>query len=341
MRTSRRKFIAMANLALLASTRIGWSAAPPSPVSLVLAPSNLGLRPNTDGSQPGTWRAPRTLLDAGLADAIGTEDIVSLARPSYVPTAADGTRIRNGNAIREFSLTLAETVRGLVTRDRFPVVVGGDCSILLGSLYGLRLAGGRGLVHVDAHSDFSHPGNYDAKNILGAAAGMDLALASGRGESLLTQWPNIGTLANDDDIVQVGERDAQDPAFMTYYGDILKTKITMFTTQQVLANGIAVTARDVISRLTERDLDRTWVHVDFDVLDERVMPAVDSPGKPGFDFAQLSTLVRALCTSGRVAGVTFAIYDPDRDPGTRYAKPLVTCIADAVRDVPTHRGVAA
>jgi arginase len=78
-------------------------------------------------------------------------------------------------------------------------------------------------------------------------------------------------------------------------------------------------------------LDKVWLHVDLDVLDEDVMPAVDSPGSPGFDYAQLSALVGTLCASGRVAGADFAIYDPERDPRVRYAAPLVRCIADGVR----------
>jgi arginase len=101
--------------------------------------------------------------------------------------------------------------------------------------------------------------------------------------------------------------------------------------QRALKDGIEATARAVIARLESRGLDKVWLHVDLDVLDDAVMPAVDSPGSPGFDYAQLSGLLRALCASGHVAGADFAIYDPERDPGTRYAKPLVRCIADAIR----------
>ena len=99
----------------------------------------------------------------------------------------------------------------------------------------------------------------------------------------------------------------------------------------MLADGVDVAARQVIERLQSRALDKVWVHVDLDVLDDAVMPAVDSPGSPGFDYAQLSALIAALCASGRVAGADFAIYDPERDPDQRYAAPLVRCIADAIR----------
>jgi arginase len=177
-------------------------------------------------------------------------------------------------------------------------------------------------VHVDGHDDFYHPGNYDTARRLGAVAGMDLALASGRGEDLLTAWPQVGKpLAEDADIIQIGQRD----------GRLSGTGITQWTVQRALKDGIEATARAVLARLESRGLDKVWLHVDLDVLDDAVMPAVDSPGSPGFDYAQLSGLLRMLCASGHVAGADFAIYDPERDPRTRYAKPLVRCIADAIR----------
>jgi arginase len=331
MNMTRRKFTMVAGATALA----GWQASPSQAkcgkISLVLAPSNLGLRPTESGGQPGAWRAPQVLMDAGLARALDAEKIVPLERPKYEFDAQAGTRIRNGLSIRAFSLQLSEKVRDILKKGGLPVVIGGDCSILLGSLYGMRLAGGRGLVHIDGHSDFFHPGNYDAATRLGAAAGMDLALASGRGELLLT-WPKIGKpLASDVDIIQLGERNAESPSFKDYYGDIVRTEITQFAIQRVLADGIDVTARRVIAKLEACGLDKVWLHVDLDVLDQSVMPAVDSPGSPGLDYAQVTELVGALCASGRIVGINFTIYDPERDLEGRYATPLVRCIADGVR----------
>jgi len=316
MRLTRRDFLLATVATALTPARASDKA-----VSIVLAPSNLGLSP-LGSSQQGTWRAPQTLLQAGLAQALDADEVISLDRPTYQFEAQPGTRIRNGVSIRAFSLELSTKVADILRRGRFPVVIGGDCSVLLGGLYGARLGGGRGLVHVDGHDDFYHPGNYDTARRLGAVAGMDLALASGRGEDLLTAWPQVGKpLAEDADIIQLGQRD----------GRLSGTGITQWTVQRALKDGIEATARAVLARLESRGLDKVWLHVDLDVLDDAVMPAVDSPGSPGFDYAQLSSLLRALCASGRVAGADFAIYDPERDPRVRYAKPLVRCIADAIR----------
>ncbi|HUQ10865.1 MAG TPA: arginase family protein [Steroidobacteraceae bacterium] len=329
MKLSRRDFAAaaawLASVPAIASSR--------REVSVISAPVSLGLRPGAKGQEPGAWRAPEVLLAAGLADKVGASRVVALARPTYDFHERHGTRIRNGDTLREFMLELGAKVRAQLEAGRFPLVLGGDCSVLLGCLYGARLAGGRGLVHVDGHSDFFHPGNYDTHARLGSAAGMDLALATGRGEQILTRWPGIdGPLVADDDAIQAGERDAEDADYDKFYGDIVRTSITRHTIQQIHREGIVRTAERIVARLSQRGIERAWLHVDLDVLDEQVMNAVDSPGTPGFDYAQLSTLLRALIGSGRVIGLDVCIYDPDLDPGHRFAKPIVDCLVDGLAE---------
>jgi len=325
---SRRGFLLGTALAALA-----WRAparAREKALHLVLAPSNLGLRPEENGAEPGTWRAPEVLMAAGLEARVAAEKVVRLQRPPYDTHAQAGTRIRNGNTLRRFCLDLAGAVSKAIQAGAFPLVIGGDCSVLLGGLYGARLEGARGLIHVDGHSDFFHPGNYDTRQRLGSAAGMDLALATGRGESLLTRWPDIdGPLVRDEDAIQLGERDALSEEFRLSYGDIERTAIQRYIVQDILKAGIEHTAQSVIERLRARDLNRVWLHVDLDVLEQSVMPAVDSPGSPGLTFAQLGSLLTRLYRCGRVTGATITIYDPARDPENRHAAPIVATLGEA------------
>ncbi|GAB3814574.1 hypothetical protein GCM10027605_60250 [Micromonospora zhanjiangensis] len=70
-------------------------------------------------------------------------------------------------------MALADRIGAIIDQGEFPVVLGGDCSILLGSALAMHrlgeAVGGRiGLVFVDGHSDFRHPGN---ASYVGAAAG--------------------------------------------------------------------------------------------------------------------------------------------------------------------------
>jgi hypothetical protein len=87
--------------------------------------------------------------------------------------------------IARYTVRLADRIGSIVAGGEFPLILGGDCSIGLGAALAMRRLGedrgGRiGLVYVDAHSDFRHPGN---AKVVGAAAGEALALITGRGQA--------------------------------------------------------------------------------------------------------------------------------------------------------------
>jgi arginase len=300
----------------------------PPPVAVIDAPTNLGLRPPAEGREPGTWRAPDALRAAGLHRRLTPAAITSLPRPPYRFEAQPGTRIRNGLEIRRFGEALAAEVGRVLAGGNFPLVLGGDCSILLGCLLAVRRAGRCGLIHVDGHSDFFHPGNYDTASRLGSVAGMDLALATGRGEPLLTAWGDgLTPLVADADVVQIGERENTDADYA--FPDIHATQVVQIDVRTVLRDGVRATARTALERLTLRGVSRIWLHADVDVLDQAVLPAVDSPGSPGLSFAQLTELIIALRESGKVLGADATIFDPDLDPDGCYAEGLTNCLVGA------------
>ena len=286
-------------------------------VELIAAPWSIGLRPNAAGVEPGTWRAPQVLREAGLVERLGAATVVELCRPPYSFEAQPGSRIRNGVTLREHGLRLAAAVGEALKAGRTPVVVGGDCSVLLGCLAGARRRGQCGLIHVDGHTDFAHPGNHDFTT-LRAAAGMDLALASGRGELLLTHWPAVdGPLVEDRLIVHLGDRTGAD--------EPTDPSLTIGI-DEILASGVDDSARRALAHLDRCGVRPLWLHVDLDVLDAAELSAVDSPGSPGLRFDQLAALLALVHASGRVIGVDIAIYDPDLDPGQVHAQSIVDCV---------------
>lgn len=296
---------------------------PDQPIELIAAPSSLGLRPAARGLEPGTWRAPAALLAAGLASALNAAALVELPKPPYTVEAQLATRIRNGITLREHALALADAVGAALAASRFAVVLGGDCSILLGCLLGARRGGRCGLLHVDGHADFHHPGNYDTATRLGSAAGMDLALATGRGELLLTHWPEVGSpLVADEDVIQVGDREAE----VDGHGQ-LPPSIARLTVQELLRIGIGRAVEQAAEHFRRRGCTRSWLHVDLDVLDGQVLPAVDSPGSPGLDFGQLAELIAGLVKMAGVVGLDVTIYDPQRDRRAAYPAAIVGCLA--------------
>src|SRR5262245_45953473 len=135
---SRRVFLGRAAGAVWLAARERPPETPPSSRDLIAAPSNLGLRPPAPGREPGAWRAPEALLAAGLERRLSPRESRGLPRPRYDFDAQPGTRIRNGLTIRAFSLDLARDVSRSLDARAFPIIVGGDCSVLLGCLLGAR-----------------------------------------------------------------------------------------------------------------------------------------------------------------------------------------------------------
>ncbi len=293
---------------------------------LIEAPSNLGLRPPKPNHEPGTWGAPKALLDGGLWSALGKPEVLSLERPRYSGAGSPGSLIRNGMAIQSFSNLLSGYVLSALEQARFPLVLGGDCSVLLGCLLGARRHLGRcGLIHIDGHSDFFNPDPEVVKPPY-SAAGMDLALATGRGEALLSRWPVAGDLlVQDADVLQLGEREELDPDYA--YPEIANTAIERIPVREVLRGGVATTVARITHWVRIRNLSAVWLHIDVDVLDQAVLPAVDSPGSPGLDFDQLADLLAGITRLVPVVGSDVTIFDPELDPDGRQARRLASCIA--------------
>jgi arginase len=155
---------------------------------------------------------------------------------------------------------------------------------------------------------------------------MDLALATGRGEATLADWgPRLTPLVADCDTVQIGERGTRDANYP--FHDLAQTAIRQFTIEAIRAEGVERIAAQALAAVTPK---RLWLHIDLDVLNEKVMPAVDSPGSPGLDFDQLARLIRALRASDRIVGANVVIYDPELDPKGDCARGIVACLATAL-----------
>jgi arginase len=292
------------------------------------APSNLGLRPPAPGKVPGVYRLPAALRRWGLVERIGAEDGGCLQPTSYAPEWYPGFGVRNAEAIRDYSISLADRIGEAVADGAFPVVLGGDCSILLGNALALRRRGRYGLAYLDGHLDFRHPGNATA---VGAAAGEDLALVTGRGGERLTNIDGLAPYVHDADVVALGEREGDEET-----SDILDTEITVWNLTALRRIGMHRAARLAIERFEDAGVDGFWIHLDADVLDDRVMPAVDSPQPDGLSYGELTALVAPLLASDLAVGMEITIFDPDLDPDGAIAQGFVDALVNLFSPVRSH-----
>jgi arginase len=287
-------------------------------LSVLDAPSNLGLRPPATDAIPGAYKAPWALRDAGLLEKLGATDAGAVVPRRYVATWKPGDGVRNGPAIAEYARKLADRVASLRAAGEFPLILGGDCSILLGPALALRREGRFGLAYLDAHSDFREPAN---SPYVGSAAGEDLALVTGRGHDYLTDIDSLKPYVQDADVIQLGVRDEED------LRDFKGLGIGMRTSRQIIDDGVGATVSAAEKVLVRPDLDGFWLHVDVDILDPSFVSAVDTPTPGGLTPEQLTDLLRGLLALPGAAGLEFTIFDPDLDPDGRQAALLADLLA--------------
>src|SRR3954464_6163945 len=298
-------------------------------IAVLDAPSNLGLRPPTATSVPGVAKAPGARRDQGLLTKLHARDAGCLTPPRYDPGGwRPGDGVCHAAEIAAYSRRLADRIGAIIDAGEFPVVLGGDCSIVLGS--GLAMhrlgeaVGGRiGLVFVDGHSDFRHPGN---ASYVGAAAGEDLALVTGRGQTDLAAIEGRRPYFRDVDVVVLGIR-AQDE----YRLDLQAAGIVTRPVPALRAEGAARSAQWARDQLT--DCVGYWVHVDVDVLDPAVMPAVDAPSPGGIAFPELELLLAGLVESPHCLGVEITVFDPDYDLDGGYAEEITSALVAGLTPV--------
>ena len=279
-------------------------------LTLISAPSNLGLRPPQPGAVPGTAKAPEALREAGLYArfaALGAAEGGIVLPGRYLDDAVAGVaRSRNQEAMLGHAHRLAARISGRLAAGDVPLVLGGDCSLLLAAGLALSERGRYGLVHLDGHTDFRHPGN-SAQCF--SMAGEDLAAAVGLHWAAITGGRPY---FRPDDAVHVGCRDDDE-----HLAEATSVLAKVFPASQARHIGWAATAEAILGVAGAGHLDGYWLHLDVDILDPDVMPAVDSPAPGGLWPAELTELLAALAPGATGAQVT--VFDPDLDPDGRYA----------------------
>ena len=223
-------------------------------------------------------------------------------------------------AARESCRTLADAVTASLSAHALPVVIGGECTLVAGTITGaLAVERDLALIYFDAHGDFNTlattPSHY--------VGGMCLAHVCGRHVAPLL-WPGVRTIA-DDHVALVGARELD--AGEARNLDTSRVRRIRFDSEQADAAGLLAFAR-------RRPV---WIHVDIDVVDPSGMPAVASPVGGGPSLAALSEVLRSVATVSEVRGIELCGYDPTKDPTGRLAGPLAELMAVAVQETALAR----
>ena len=286
--------------------------------AVLQAPSTLGLESD------GVDELAERLIELGLARDIGARIAARLSVPPKLSAPDPDTGVLNAQAIAAWSPRLADAVGAVFDAGEFPVVLGGDCTIVLGSMLACRRRGRYGLLFIDGNADFFQP---DAEPH-GEGASMDLAFVTGHGPKLLTDLEGRAPIVRPEDTVAFAYRDHDDQK--EYGSQPLPSDLKAIDLPAVRERGIEVAARDAVAHLTRAGLDGFFIHVDADCLDDAVMPAVDFRLPGGLSPEELRHTLEIALASGKAVGLEVAIYNPRLDRDGRAGRALADVLIEAL-----------
>jgi len=287
-------------------------------IAVIEAPSILGLKPT------GVDGLAQRLMANGIVDRLHADYVGRIEPPPYDSTRDAETGILNARAIAEWSPQLADAVQGVLDRGEFPLILGGDCSILLGTMLALKRCGRHGLLFIDGHADFYQP----EANPNGEVASMELALATGNGPALLSDIERRGPLVQPHDVVAFGFRDVDEQR--QYGSQPLPETLLALDLETIRKMGIPAASRTALQRVAHAALDGFFIHLDADCLNDAIMPAVDYRLPDGFSWNEIISALTIALDSGRAVGMEVTIYNPALDPDGSAGRQLTDTLVDVL-----------
>ena len=241
------------------------------------------------------------MRDAGLVEGLGARDLGDVAEPLRPPERDARSGIIAFEALVEGSLAVERAVAGAIGGGDRPLVLGGDCSLLIGAIAGARQAGLRpGLLFVDGHADY-----WDGETSpTGEAADMELAIIHGHGPSVLASMAPR-PLADPARTAILGHRPHELDEDVAAERERVPDEVLQLDTAAIREAGTEMAAALGIERAGEDP----WLHIDLDVLDAEAMPAVSYPLAEGLDWDELEALLAPL-----LARVSAASASPTSTP---------------------------
>ena len=303
--------------------------------------SIIGVPTNSSGKSGGVAKAPDAIRRAGLIQVLNRYcEIHDEGDVTFTPPITDrdpASGIIGYDAFISMIHAVYKSVNNALKQHRFPLVIGGDCTILLGCLAAVKEIhrNSVGLFFIDGHEDAYPP----HKSPTGEAADMELGFALGMNCEHLPSnivndsWPLPLPLVDVNNICMLGPRDKKvlqkqgveslsRKVVETFYDDIVLRK----------SKNVEALINRALKRLKSKMVmvDKLWLHVDLDVLSTRSMPPVDYQQPGGINWNQLRKITKAVMSSRDIIGLNLTIYNPDMDPDGRFAKRIVNYLEYAI-----------
>ncbi len=206
-------------------------------------------------------------------------------------------------------LPMSRRVSGAVSTSlqggRFPLVLGGDHSLSVGSVRGAARQKRIGVLWVDAHADFNTHLTTPSGNI----HGMPLAALCGMGDPRLVQlWDEPSPVVDPRRVAVIGARDL-DPGEKA---NLTEAGVMVQSMEQLDRHGLVPVMEKALDRIT-REVDGIYLSFDMDSLDPRHAPGVGTPVPAGLTQREAHLICEMVAETGKLVGMDMVEVNPILD----------------------------
>ncbi|WP_302080033.1 arginase [Salinibaculum rarum] len=292
----------------------------------------LGVPMDLGADRRGVDMGPSAIRYAGLADrleSIGQPcvdggDIAVMRPEERDPDAAsaDLGHAKYVSETREVCEDVATAVSATVSDGEFPLVLGGDHSIAVGTAAGVADDRNTGLVWFDAHGDFNTPETTPSGNV----HGMALAAILGVGPFADLAWAHTPRV-RPENVALVGLRDVDDGE-RTLLGE---SRVSTYTMTDIDERGITDVVEEAIDVAT-RDVEQLHVSFDMDCLDPTEAPGVGTPVRGGISYREAHAAMERISSTAGTRLCSFEVVEvnPILDQHNRTAELATELVASAL-----------
>jgi len=167
-----------------------------------------------------------------------------------------------------------------------------------------------------------------AAEVTASAISMDLAIVCGYGHPNLTNIQNLEPYFEERFVYCVGNREYDE----AYEEPIKNSKVSYIPLYQLRKKGCKKVVSEFLTMIKNNNLDGFFVHLDVDVLDDLVMPSVDSKQDDGLSYHELKEILVPLLSNNKTIGIEVTILDPDLDTNGKYTKTFIENFLRILKD---------
>ena len=278
------------------------------------------LGPPTCSHRRGCDLGPKAIQQAGLNDVLDKkfDEIIYVDVDIHDKENENNPKLKNLESVYLTSNSSAGSVSAAIANGYFPLIIGGDHSISIGTISGvLYHYDNLGVIWVDAHGDVNTPQTTPSGNI----HGMPLAIRMGFGEeSLVNAW--LGSPIKTQNVVILGARDLDE-------GEVLFLKeqnITYYTMQDLKRMGLTKVLNQINGKFKQNGVEHIHISFDMDSLDPSVVQGVGTPVENGFLYKEAVEMLTTFKEWEKVVSAEFVETNPLLDVKNHTAKVAVSLI---------------